>query len=95
MMKFGIPLFRKSTTESGPEFSVTVLSSERLQYKSDGLVLDIKIDVDGEAVSLVYSSLHELNPNLQLTLPQEKKIFNDIVDTLSWGGWTVELIDWL
>jgi hypothetical protein len=93
-MTFRVPWFRSSTTQSDEGFSITLKSWERLQYKRGELTIDLKIDAGAGFISLVSNSLYDLNPGLKgrLTSSQEKEIFSNIVDALSWRGWKVDLV---
>jgi len=93
-MTFRVPLFRRSTVESDEGFSVTVESREHLRYQRGELALELKIDMGGGVISLVVNSLYDLNSELKghLTSPQEKEIFDNIVDALKWRGWFVDFV---
>lgn len=93
-MTFRVPWFRSSTTRSDEGFFITLKSWERLQYTRGELTMVFKIDAGAGFISLVSNSLYDLNPNLKgrLTSSQEKEIFTNIVDALTWRGWTVDFV---
>ena len=65
-----------------------------MSYTRGELTLTLRIDIGGGVVSLVCNSLYDLNQSLrgQLTPQQEKEIFDNVVDALTWRGWSVDFV---
>lgn len=95
MMRFKVPLFKRSKIIADDGFTVTIESWERLRYDRGELLLYVDIDVGGGTLRLIRTSLSPLNPETQgnLTSAQCSEILANIVDALTWRGWTVEQVD--
>jgi hypothetical protein len=93
-MTFKVPLLHRSTTVSDEGFKVTFLTRGTLRYQFRDLSIILDIDVGDRYLTIDHSSLQKKNAekSRQLSADQEMRIFCNIIDALTWRGWTVDVV---
>lgn len=93
-MSFKIPLLNRSIIKSDEGFTIKFVSGEILRYSDKELVLCIGFDSGANMIGLMCKTLTQLapHPGEDLSALQEKRVFDNIINALTWRGLTVDFI---